>query len=140
MGVDRRIVGPIELVSSRTGQGPVPVASRGNHYYSGLFGSSSTQTFYSKHLALTDITSLTLLYGNSYGTSAGPQGDGPGDLAVNASVIVGGTVYRARATAFSRNATINPGAVLRTEPISVFIPKGTYFFVATYVSGNFPVG
>jgi hypothetical protein len=118
----------------------VPVASRAASYYGGLFGSSSTQTFRTKHKALANITGLSLVYGNTYGTSAGPQGDGPGDLTVSCSVEVPlGTIYRGY-FGQTRAGVCKPGGRLQSDPIAVFIPKGSYFFIRTYVSGNWPQG
>lgn len=118
----------------------IPVATRNNNYYLGVNGSSSSQTFRSKHRACADITSVALEYGNSYGTTGGAQGDGPGALSVGCCVEwPAGTIWRG----FFYGAhlgTVNPGSVLRTDPIGVFIPKGSFFYVRTYVSGNWPAG
>ena len=137
--------GPGGKGSSGTPQGAgqdalVPVATRNNTYYLGVNGSSATQTFRSKHKAACDITSVALMYGNSYSTSGGPQGDGPTSLTVACSVEpVAGTIFRGFFSG-APTGTVAPGAVLYSDPVGCFIPKGTFFFVRTYVSGNYPLG
>lgn len=115
------------------------MSTRNNTGYIGLFGSSSTQTFFTKHYAAVDIDSLILGYGNSYGTSSGSQGDGPGALSVSCSVLLGAAIYRGFFLG-AHTGTVNPGAVLWSDEIGVFIPAGTFYFIATYVSGNWPTG
>src|ERR1039457_5858813 len=133
--------GPGGKGGSGTPQGaPVPVATRNSTYSLGVNGSSATQTFRSKHKAACDITSVALMYGNSYSSSGGPQGDGPTSLTVACSVEpVAGTIFRGFFSG-APTGTVAPGAVLYSDPVGCFIPKGTYFFVRTYVSGNYPLG
>jgi hypothetical protein len=118
----------------------VPVATRNNNGYLGLVGSSTTQTYRTCHYTPVDITSLEVWYGNSYDNS-GVGTDGPGALTVSFSIepVIGAGLYRGFFGA-AHTGTVNPGAVLKSDSVGVFIPKGTYFYIRTYVSGNYPVG
>lgn len=116
----------------------VPVSTRNNTGFLGLFGSTSTQTYFTKHYAPVDIDGLKLGYGNSYG-GVGPSGDGPGNLAVKCSVILGTAIFRGYFNG-SRTGTVEPGGVVETDEIGCYIPAGTFYFIATYVSGNWPTG
>lgn len=129
---------PNGFASRNAGQA-VPIASRGNHYYGGLFGSSSTQTFISKHYLFADCLDVEVDYGNWYGTSGGAQGDGATDLTVSFSVMtLGGSITRGY-FGQTRQGIVKPGGLL-TGKAPFVGAKGSYFYILTYVSGNWPTG
>jgi hypothetical protein len=122
------------------------VASRNNVMYQGQSnGTDTPRTYRSQHVALANITSLTLRYGNFYGTANGAVGDGTTDLVIACSVEIGGDsgnsgkIIRGYVGG-SRQVTIKPGG-MADFTIPVAIAKGTAFYVRTAViSGTYGIG
>lgn len=122
------------------------VASRNNVYYQGQSsGTDTPRTYRSQHVAFANITSLTLRYGNFYGTASSAQGDGPGDLVIACSVELGGGTSSSGSlvrgyVGGQRQVTIKPGGTADIT-IPVAIAKGAAFYVRTAViSGTYGIG
>lgn len=127
------------------------VATRSNNLYSALSAASAAGayvTYRTAHVATCNITSLSPVFGNCYGTSAGSAGqtDGPSTLTVKCTVEWPASSATGARGFFkgSRTATIEPGGSATTDPIPVNIPKGTQFYIRTAVQvptgGQWPLG
>jgi lysophospholipase L1-like esterase len=97
-----------------------------------------------RHVATSEITDLSLVYGNYGSADAEPNSA----IKVRASVeYPTGSYYSAHFTGedTNRDVTIAPGAFVNTQPVAIRIPKGAIFYTNTLVvpvtvGGQYPGG
>jgi len=124
-----------------------PAFSRAVGYYALSDGTVTGGTFKVQHQALADTQDIRLVYGNwTWGISG--ETAGPSSLTVKASVQYptnGGTpaVYPVMFGG-KRSVTIDPGALVVSDPVPLEVKKGDFIYSATYVTvpsaGQFPLG
>jgi hypothetical protein len=118
------------------------------------FGTSSTgttgRTTRTYYVTAVDCADLTFWWAGSYGDESTVLGNAFTLKAVLEAVPSGaqsasGTLYSITFAGLS-SVTINPGQVVRSDPLPVNLPKGTGFYVRVYCSVvtsatmNFPLG
>lgn len=94
-------------------------------------------TFRVPFIVAVDAGNLRLEYGHLYQQTTTPGGDidPPAALSFSASVEIAGTIFRAT-FAGRTTATIDPGGVVRSDPIGVEVTAGQTIFVRTYLASG----
>lgn len=79
-------------------------------------------------------TDLRLVFINWHETGTGNT-IGTDDLVISASIVHGGTIYRATFDG-AVSVTVKPSGIVTSDPLALDVPAGTFVEVRTYVSGT----
>lgn len=108
------------------GEGPKP-------YKNGLSNGTDMGANSKKRIIASQrVTDLTVKYANFYAL-ASVETLGLNDITVRAAVYYNSTYYPLRFHGV-RDAVINPGAIVESDPMGIDIPAGTTFYIMTYIT------
>lgn len=92
---------------------------------------SSTFSIWSKTPIDVGYTDIQVVLPNWYVTASADT-DGPNAIPVKAALVVGSNVYKLYFQG-QRNPTIGAGGQIVSDPLGIYIPPNTVFYVRTYV-------
>lgn len=102
-------------------------------YNVGSYGSHTSATYRWMHVATTNASDIRLVYGNFYSPVGSGDTVGPNNIQVKATLEYNGNYYEVLFGG-QTTVTVNPGGIVVSDPVNIYIPKGTVYYTRTLVT------